>query len=130
MTLFIVKQWLSPLLSCTKRLPAITCQQSGSLDLAVRDYVAWQKSRVSDKLQRREWNKARDIALERGYNLQLIVDDREKFETFLLSRDIRPGVSRRFGRDIQEWTSIDETKRPVTPIIDSEGSTAGTEADD
>jgi hypothetical protein len=103
---------------------------SGPLDLAVRDYVAWQKARVFDKQQRRAWNKARDIALEQGYDLQLIVDDREKFEEFLVSRDIRRGVARRFGRDIQEWSSIDEGKRPVAPTTDSEGSTAGGEADE
>ena len=83
-----------------------------------------------DKQQRRAWNKARDIALEQGYDLQLIVDDREKFEEFLVSRDIRRGVARRFGRDIQEWSSIDEVKRPVAPTTDSEGSTAGGEADE
>ncbi|KAB8227930.1 uncharacterized protein BDW43DRAFT_316341 [Aspergillus alliaceus] len=72
----------------------------GFLDDAVEEYANWHLSRVSRELYRDHIKKARDVALENGFDLKQISGENPDF---FVKQGVVIGVARRFVSDIQNW---------------------------
>jgi hypothetical protein len=73
----------------------------GLRDVAVKEYSDWQQSQVSDQTLKAEFQKACDIALADGFDLEQIHKDQNP--SFFTDNGIKTGVARRFISDIEYW---------------------------
>jgi hypothetical protein len=67
--------------------------------MAVRRYGAWQSSQVSDRALKLEYQKACAITLDEGLDLELVHEDQNA--DLYIRKGVKPGVARRFVRDIE-----------------------------
>lgn len=70
-------------------------------DQAVREYCKWQCSNVSDNDLKLEFQKARDLTLAEGLDLEQLYKEHE--HQFLVEKGVKRGIARRFVRDIKTW---------------------------
>jgi len=93
----------------TNSTPAPIVTSSGMVDLdipapldgAVRLYSEWQQSRVVDETQKAEIQKARDLALDDGLDLEQVYENQDP--SFFIKNGVKRGVARRFIIDIERW---------------------------
>ncbi|RYO92895.1 hypothetical protein DL766_009127 [Monosporascus sp. MC13-8B] len=71
------------------------------LDIAVQRYTDWQCSRFSKKAVKMEYQKACDLTLAEGLDLELVYEDQNA--EFFITNGVKSGVARRFVRDIETW---------------------------
>merc|ERR1712230_200407 len=71
------------------------------LDLRVREYSTWQKSRVEDPKYKADVDKACTATLEDYRDLQQIYSEQDV--TFLVEKGVRVGTAKRFINDIPVW---------------------------
>ena len=65
----------------------------------MKEYSEWQQLQVDNELQKAEYQKARDIALNNGFDLEQI---HQKLDhTFFSQRDVKLGIAMRFVDDIE-----------------------------
>jgi hypothetical protein len=89
---------------------------SGFLDDALRDYAAWQQSRVRDPVRKAEIGKALDVLLQHNFDLGLIFEDQNP--DFLVQAGVLLGTARRFccREDILNFNGMN--KRPRLDLED------------
>jgi hypothetical protein len=73
----------------------------GSRDRAVRVYSEWQQSKVDDDMLKEEFQKACEVALQDGLDLEQVHEDQD--HTFFIKDGVKRGVARRFISDIESW---------------------------
>jgi hypothetical protein len=73
----------------------------GHRDIALREYCDWPQSKVVDETLKAEYQKARDVALEDGLDLEQIYEDQDT--SFFIDKGVKRGVARRFISDIERW---------------------------
>jgi hypothetical protein len=73
----------------------------GLRDAAVDEYKAWQQSQVKYEIQKVEFQKACDAALEEGLDLEQIHEDQDY--KFFIDKGVKRGIARRFVDDIENW---------------------------
>lgn len=73
----------------------------GLRDEAVEEYKAWQQSQVKYEIQKVEFQKACDAALEEGLDLEQIHKDQDY--KFFIDKGVKRGIARRFVDDIENW---------------------------
>jgi hypothetical protein len=66
-----------------------------------KQYSDWQQSQVDDQTLKAEFQKACDIALAHGFDLEQIHKDQNP--SFFTDNGIKTRVSRRFISDIEYW---------------------------
>lgn len=64
-------------------------------------YSHWQQSQVGDEAWKAEFQKACDVALDEGLDLEQI--DEDKDPEYFRKRGIKWGIARRFVKDIRYW---------------------------
>jgi hypothetical protein len=74
----------------------------GFRDDALREYTAWQQSKVRDPLLKNEYSKACDAALQIGFDLEQIHEKQDA--DFFIQAGVIRGVAERFPRDILPWS--------------------------
>jgi hypothetical protein len=67
----------------------------------MRCYSEWQQSKVDDEDLKTEFQKACDVALKDGLDLEQIFGDRDP--GFFIQSGVKRGVARRFIHDIAGW---------------------------
>jgi hypothetical protein len=83
---------------------------SGLRDVAMKDYSQWQQSNVDSEELKEEFQKACDMALADGLDLELLHADQDS--QFFSNKGIKRGIARRFVGDIDRWAK--RHKRDVT----------------
>ena len=73
----------------------------GHRDAAVKKYSDWQQSQVIDKTLKLEFQKACDVTLADGLDLEQIYQDQDP--EFFIEKGIKRGIARRFVGDINQW---------------------------
>lgn len=73
----------------------------GPRDVAVKLYSEWQQSNVVDEGLKTEFQKACDVSLNDGLDLEQIYEDQDP--EFFIQSGVKRGVARRFVRDISGW---------------------------
>jgi hypothetical protein len=73
----------------------------GLRDVAVKEYSVWQQSKVGDQILKAEFQKACDVALANGLDLEQIHEDQDP--SFFTDKGVMIGVARRFVRNIEYW---------------------------
>ena len=73
----------------------------GLRDQAVWEYCEWQCSNVGDDDLKLEFQKARDLTLAEGLDLEQLYEEHE--HQFLVEKGVKRGIARRFVRDIKTW---------------------------
>ena len=73
----------------------------GLRDVAVTEYTDWQQSKVRDLTLGSEFQKAGDIALADGLDLEQVYEDQNP--DFFVRRGVKIGIARRFVGDIRDW---------------------------
>jgi len=73
----------------------------GLRDVAMKEYSDWQQSQVSDQTLKAEFQKAYELALTDGFDLEQIHEDQNP--SFFTDNGVKTGVARRFIRDIEYW---------------------------
>ncbi|KAF2188820.1 hypothetical protein K469DRAFT_564491 [Zopfia rhizophila CBS 207.26] len=99
----------SPLASSSSSTAATIVTSSGMvdldipepLDMAVRLYSEWQQSRVVDEIRKAEIQKACNLALDDGLDLEQVYEDQDP--DFFIKGGVKRGVARRFVADIERW---------------------------
>jgi hypothetical protein len=74
----------------------------GTLDVAVRLYSEWQQSNVTDVSWKIDIQKACDVAIDDGLDLEQIYMDSNP-DSFIKKGVMKRGVARRFVRDIPKF---------------------------
>ncbi|KZL85758.1 hypothetical protein CI238_10898 [Colletotrichum incanum] len=74
---------------------------TGSRDVAMRKYCDWQCSQVQCETLKQEFQRAFDVALGDGFDLEQIHEDQNS--EFFIEQGIKIGVAKRFVRDIRTW---------------------------
>jgi hypothetical protein len=74
----------------------------GPRDVAVRLYSEWQQSNVADERLKTEFQKACDVSLDDGLDLEQVYEDQDP--EFFIQSGVKRGVARRFVRDIAGWS--------------------------
>jgi hypothetical protein len=69
-------------------------------DVIVREYTAWQQAQVEDEGLKADFRKAGEVVVAKGSNLEQIHE--EQNPDFLVG-EVRPGIAKRFVRDIKTW---------------------------
>ncbi|EMR89256.1 hypothetical protein BcDW1_2127 [Botrytis cinerea BcDW1] len=82
-------------------VPVTRLDISGPRDLAVKNYIHWQQSKVNDDILKVEFRKACDITLADGLDLEQVYEDRHR--TFFIDKGVKGGIARRFVDDIDQW---------------------------
>lgn len=67
-------------------------------DIVVKEYSDWQQSKVDDEVLKVEFQKARDMALEDGLDLEQVYKDQDP--DFFIKQGVKRGIARRFIRGI------------------------------
>jgi hypothetical protein len=70
-------------------------------DDAVKEYCAWQQSKVRKPPLKAEYIKACDVIIEDGMDLELIREDSDP--DFLIKRGVKRGIAKRVVGDIDYW---------------------------
>jgi hypothetical protein len=85
----------------------------GFPDIALNEYSEWHQSRVFDTSLKADFQKARDVALEKALELDLIheEDDPDFFE----KQGVKRGTAKRFVRDMPRWAK--RQKADVADVI-------------
>ncbi|KAK2762260.1 hypothetical protein FQN54_001270 [Arachnomyces sp. PD_36] len=78
----------------------------GPRDDAVKAYSKWQESNVSDKMLKADVQKACDVALEHGFDLEQIY--RRQDPEFFIKNGVKMGIAWRFVTDIAPWAEQQE----------------------
>jgi hypothetical protein len=73
----------------------------GLRDDAVEAYCEWHCSKVRRQDQKQHYELARDLTLERGFDLDLIYEDNDA--QFYIERGVLEGIARRFVRDVKDF---------------------------
>ncbi|TVY71304.1 hypothetical protein LSUE1_G004473 [Lachnellula suecica] len=73
----------------------------GPRDVAVRDYSHWHQSKVNDEILKVEFQKACDVTLADGLDLEQVHDDQDP--DFFIDKGVKRGIARRFVNDIEPW---------------------------
>jgi hypothetical protein len=73
----------------------------GHRDVAIKKYSNWQQSQVNDKILKVEFQKACDVTLADGLDLEQIYQDQDP--EFFIEKGIKRGIARRFVGDINQW---------------------------
>jgi hypothetical protein len=73
----------------------------GLQDIAVKEYSDWQQSQVGDQTLKAEFQKACELALTDGFDLEQIHKDQNP--SFFTDKGVKTGVARRFVNDIENW---------------------------
>jgi len=71
------------------------------LDMAVGVYSEWQQSRVVDEIRKADIQKACNLALDDGLDLEQIYEDQDP--GFFIRKGVKRGVARHFVADIERW---------------------------
>ena len=74
------------------------------LGISVQRYTAWQKSRYSAEEVKMEYQKAGDLTLAEGLDLELVYEDQDA--ELYIKKGVKSGVARRFVRDIATWAKM------------------------
>lgn len=72
----------------------------GLRDAVVEEYKAWQQSQVKCEIQKVEFEKTCDTALEEGLDLEQIHKDQDY--KFFMDKGVKRGIARRFVDDIEK----------------------------
>jgi hypothetical protein len=82
----------------------------GPRDTAVRVYCAWQESNIVNKNLKANFQKARDLAISNGYNLEQVNSEQDPgfFVKFLKQNRVIVGIARRFVSNIRDWVEVCE----------------------
>lgn len=75
----------------------------GLRDMAVRRYSDWQCSQVGDESLKTEYQKACDLTLDDGLDLEQVYEDQDA--QFYVDKGVKRGIARRFVRDIEVWAT-------------------------
>jgi hypothetical protein len=70
-------------------------------DVAVKNYSNWQQSKVSDVTLKVEFQKACDLTLADGLDLEQIREDQNP--DFFIEKGVKRGIARRFVGDSDQW---------------------------
>ena len=101
----------TPALDMPSKSTPINCLNiPGPWDKAVEDYCAWQKSQVMKPALKVEYQKACDVIIEDGMDLELIRQDPNP--EFLIKRGVKRGIAERVVGDIDYW--VKKYKRAET----------------
>ncbi|GAB7336311.1 hypothetical protein MBLNU13_g09054t2 [Cladosporium sp. NU13] len=73
----------------------------GFRDVALNEYSVWHQSKVFDASLKADFEKARDVALENGLDLDLIYEENDP--DFFEKQGVKRGTAKRFVRDIRRW---------------------------
>ena len=73
----------------------------GHRDVAVKEYSDWQQSKVHEEILKVEFQKACDVTLADGLDLEQIHEDQDP--DFFIERGVKRGIARRFVGDIDHW---------------------------
>jgi hypothetical protein len=85
----------------------------GLRDAALKEYRDWQQSQVGDLEWKAGFEKAYDVAMKHGLDLQQIYDDQDP--SFFTTKGVMLGTARRFVSDIKYWVK----QHKLVGIIDS-----------
>lgn len=88
---------------------SVTCASSrlsslsipGFREDAVEAYCEWHCSKVRREEQKQQYQLARDLTLDRGFDLELVYQDNDS--QFYIERGVLEGVARRFVRDVNTF---------------------------
>ena len=69
--------------------------------MALNEYSVWHQSKVFDASLKADFEKARDVALENGLDLDLIYEENDP--DFFEKQGVKRGTAKRFVRDIRRW---------------------------
>jgi hypothetical protein len=78
---------------------------SGLRDVAVAEYTNWQQSQVRDPKLKNEFQKACDVALAYGLDLEQVNGDQDP--DFFIRHGVIIGTARRFVSDIRDWVKYE-----------------------
>jgi hypothetical protein len=81
--------------------PITTLTVPGFRDAAVKQYSDWQQSKVVDHAWKAEFQKACDVAMAHGLDLEQIYKDQDP--SFFITNGVMLGIARRFVSDIKDW---------------------------
>jgi hypothetical protein len=70
-------------------------------DVAVKTYSKWQQSNVDNNELKLEFQKACDVTLADGLDLEQLHEDQD-FD-FFIGKGVKRGIARRFVRNIDRW---------------------------
>lgn len=70
-------------------------------DDVAKEYFTWHGSQVRRQVLTDEYERACELVLSKGYDLDLISDDQENVYQFLIDREIMKGPARRVVRDVE-----------------------------
>jgi hypothetical protein len=73
----------------------------GPRDDAVKEYTEWQQSNVTDEKLKADFQKACEVALENGLDLEQVYKDQDP--DFFIKRGVKIGIARHFVDDISIW---------------------------
>lgn len=73
----------------------------GQLDVAVKKYSEWQCLQVTNKSFKIEYQKAYNITLAKGLDLELVY--KEQNAQFYINKGIKSGIAQRFVCNIKKW---------------------------
>ncbi|EOA85573.1 uncharacterized protein SETTUDRAFT_29158 [Exserohilum turcica Et28A] len=76
----------------------------GPRDIAVAAYGDWQQFKVVDQTLQLEYQKACDVTLRDGLDLEQVFEDQDA--DFFIQSGVKRGVARRFVRDIETWAEL------------------------
>jgi hypothetical protein len=85
----------------------------GLRDAALKEYCDWQQSQVCDLEWKAGFQKAYDVAMKHGLDLQQIHEDQDP--SFFTTNGVMMGIARRFVSDIKDWVK----QHKLVGIIDS-----------
>ena len=92
----------SPMADQISEPPPITpLTVPGLRDAAVKEYCDWQQSQVGDLEWKAGFQKAYDVAMKHGLDLQQIYEDQDP--SFFTTNGVMMGIARRFVSDIKYW---------------------------
>jgi hypothetical protein len=87
--------------------PPLPLSIPGLRDDAVGAYCEWHCSKVRSLDQKQQYELARDLTLERGFDLELVHEDGDA--RFYIERGVLEGVARRFVRDVKAFVDHCDT---------------------
>lgn len=76
--------------------------------IAVAAYGDWQQSNVVDQTLQLEYQKACDVTLQDGLDLEQVFEDQDA--DFFIQSGVKRGVARRFVRDIETWAELNQVE--------------------
>jgi hypothetical protein len=83
----------------------------GFRDAAVKEYSNWQQSKVVDLTWKVGFQKACDVAIAHGLDLEQIYEDQDP--SFFITNGVLLGIARRFVSDIKYWVKQHKVVRTI-----------------